>query len=176
VGACAGPWLAGVGAMWIWHARTLCNAAAVIPTVQSLQTASLIVMGVAFWRPILAPRVEDRLPGLPGVVYLFAACVGCTVLGVLVTFSPVEVCAAYSHPVDTLGVLPLLRSGWGMSCEADQELGGLLMWVPPCLVYAVAILATLGRYYGDEHPLVQTTPRHSRGRAVVVKSAPRGER
>jgi cytochrome c oxidase assembly factor CtaG len=149
--ACAAPWLAGVGAMWIWHARTLCNAAAVSPTVQWIQTASLLAMGAAFWRPVLAPRLSDRLPPLAGVLYLFAACVACTILGVIVTLSPVEVCAAYSHPVDTLGILPLLRDGWGMNCRADQELGGLLMWVPACLVYAAAILAALGRYYAEEH-------------------------
>jgi len=146
-----GAWLAGVGAMWIWHAPTLCNAAATSTTVQWLQTGSLLVMGLAFWRPILAPRVEDRMPAFSAILYLFAACVGCTLLGIVVTLSPVEVCSAYMHPVDSLGVLPLLRDGWGMSCHADQEIGGLMMWVPACLVYAAAILATLGRYYGEEH-------------------------
>jgi cytochrome c oxidase assembly factor CtaG len=95
------------------------------------------------------------MPALAGVLYLFAACVACTVLGIVVTFSPVEVCSAYMHPVDALGVVPLLRDGWGMSCKADQELGGLLMWVPACLVYAGAILATLGRYYGEERPSLE---------------------
>jgi cytochrome c oxidase assembly factor CtaG len=149
--ACALPWLSGVGAMWIWHARVLCNAAAVSPAVQWLQTASLVAMGLAFWRPILAPRTSERLQPLLGVLYLFAACVACSILGILVTFSPVEVCPAYMHPVDTLGVLPLLREGWGMNCKVDQEVGGLLMWVPGCFVYAGSILATLGRYYGEEH-------------------------
>jgi putative membrane protein len=146
-----GAWLAGVGAMWIWHARTLCNAAAVSTSVQAVQTISLVVMGLAFWRPILAPRHSDRLPPFTAMIYLFAACIACTILGIIVTLSPVEVCSAYSHPVDALGALPLLRDGWGLTCKADQELGGLLMWVPACLVYAAAILATLGRYYGQEH-------------------------
>jgi putative membrane protein len=147
----AASWLAGVGAMWLWHAQTLCNAAASSPRVQWLQTASLVVMGLAFWRPILAPRLSDRLPALSGVVYLFGACVGCTVLGIMVTLSPVEVCSVYMHPVDSLGVLPLVREGWGLSSRGDQELGGLMMWVPACFVYAAAVLATLGRYYREEH-------------------------
>jgi putative membrane protein len=149
--AYGGSWLAGVGSMWIWHARALCNAAAVSTTVQWFQTGSLIVMGLAFWRPILAARLSDRLPAFAGILYLFAACVGCTILGIVVTLSPVEVCAAYMHPVDSLGAMPLIRDGWGLSHQADQEIGGLLMWVPACLVYAAAILATLGRYYGEEH-------------------------
>ncbi|MGD0674408.1 MAG: cytochrome c oxidase assembly protein [Polyangiaceae bacterium] len=148
-----GPWAAGVGAMWLWHAPALCNLAAVSPTVQTLQIASLLGLGLAFWRPVLAPCLADRFPPFSAILYLFAACVACTILGILVTFSPVEVCSAYVHPVDSLGILPLLRDGWGLSCRADQEIGGLMMWVPACLVYACAILATLGRYYGEERPL-----------------------
>lgn len=118
--------------------------------MQWLQTASLLAMGLSFWRPVLARRGDDRLAPFQGILYLFSACVACTILGIIVTLSPVEVCSAYAHPVDTLGIVPLLREGWGITCKADQQLGGILMWVPPCLVYGSAILATLGRYYGEE--------------------------
>jgi putative membrane protein len=150
-------WLAGVGAMWLWHARPLCNAAAESSSVRAIQTVSLVVMGLAFWRPILAPQRSTRLEPLAAVAYLFTACVACTILGVVITLSPVEVCSAYMHPTDTLGALPLVREGWGMSCKADQEIGGLMMWVPACFVYASAILATLGGYYGDEGVSMQAT-------------------
>jgi cytochrome c oxidase assembly factor CtaG len=152
-------WLAGVGAMWIWHARPLCNAAAASTRVQVVQTVSLLVMGLAFWRPVLSPRARDRIDPLPAVVYLFGGCIACTILGILVTLSPIEVCSAYMNPTDTLGVLPLLRDSWGLSCKADQQLGGLLMWVPACFVYAAAILGTLGTYYSAEG----RRPAHARG-------------
>ena len=118
--------------------------------MRALQTLTLVMMGLAFWRPILDPAVSRRMPVFPAMIYLFAACVACTVLGIIVTLSPVEVCSAYLHPLDTLGVLPLVRDGWGMSRQADQQIGGLLMWVPACLIYAAAMLATLGRYYAEE--------------------------
>jgi putative membrane protein len=144
------PWAAGVGGMWIWHARPLCNAAATSPAVQALQTVSLLAMGFAFWRPILVPRPRDRLPPFAAMFYLFAACAACTLLGILITFSPVEVCSAYLNPTDAPGVVAMVRGPWGLSCKADQQIGGLLMWVPACLVYGAAILATLGRYYDEE--------------------------
>ena len=150
-----GPWLLGVGAMWIWHQPALCNAAAQSPP---FQTASLLGMGLAFWRPILSPRTQDRLPPLAGILYLFAACVACTVLGIVVTLSPVAVCSAYMNPVDTLGVMPLLRQGWGLSHKVDQQLGGLMMWVPTCLVYGASILASLARYYGEEDGTSPASP------------------
>ncbi len=40
-------WVAGVGAMWLWHAPTLCNAAATSRTVSAIQTTSLLLMGPA---------------------------------------------------------------------------------------------------------------------------------
>jgi putative membrane protein len=49
-----------------------------------------------------------------------------------------------------MGVLPLLRDEWGLTPAADQQLGGLMMWVPACVVYGAAILATLARYYREE--------------------------
>jgi putative membrane protein len=140
------PWLLGVGAMWFWHAPTLCDAASRSLMVQRLQTVSLVGMGSAFWWPIVGPRLAQRLSPFGAIVYLFTACAACTVLGILVTFSPVEVCSVYAQPVDRLGVLPLLRDRWGLTPKADQEVGGLLMWVPGCVVYAASILAMYGRY------------------------------
>src|SRR5262245_65071418 len=52
-------WIAGVGAMWLWHARPLCNAAVSSPFVNALQISSLLLLGTIFWRQILAPREEE---------------------------------------------------------------------------------------------------------------------
>ena len=115
-------------------------------------------MGTAFWLPV----VSGRLTPLPGIAYLFTACVACTVLGILLTFSPVTVCSVFAHVDDRLGVMPLLRGGWGLTPERDQQVGGLLMWVPACLVYGVGILGQHGRLYAtDARPkpvLEEATP------------------
>jgi putative membrane protein len=151
-------WALGVGAMWVWHAPTLCNAASQSAAVHRIQEASLLGMGTAFWWPILAPRIGQRLPALGGIVYLFTACVACTLLGVAITFSPVEVCSVFAHPVDRLGVMPLVREGWGLTAERDQQIGGLLMWVPACVVYGVAILAVLARIFLDGTTVHKESP------------------
>src|SRR5438067_12223788 len=49
-------WIAGVGAMWLWHAPALCNAAATSGTVSAIQTTSLLLLGTVFWWQVLAPR------------------------------------------------------------------------------------------------------------------------
>jgi putative membrane protein len=147
-------WIAGVGAMWLWHAPALCNAATTVEAVSVIQTISLLLMGSVFWWQVLAPREADRLSPLAGIVYLFTACAACSVLGIILTFAPVSICPAYQQPVDRLGILDTIRGQWGLTSERDQQVGGLLMWVPMCLIYATAILAQLARWHSDPatHP------------------------
>jgi putative membrane protein len=145
-------WIAGVGAMWLWHARPLCNAAVSSQVVNVLQISSLLLLGTIFWRQILAPREDERMSPPGAVLYLFSACVACSILGILITFSPVSVCPIYAQPpADRLGILNLIQSSWRIPPDKDQQIGGLLMWVPMCLVYLSAIVAQLARWFA--HPV-----------------------
>ena len=140
-------WLAGVGAMWLWHAPTLCSAAATSRLVSALQITSLLLMGSLFWWQVIAPRDEERLSPPAAIVYLFTACTACSVLGIILTFAPVSICPVYQHPVDRLGILSTIRGAWGLTSDRDQQIGGLLMWVPMCAIYAAAILAQMARWH-----------------------------
>lgn len=145
-------WISGVGAMWLWHARPLCNAAVSSQLVNAAQISSLLLLGTIFWRQILAPREDERLSPPGAVVYLFSACLACSILGILITFSPVSVCPIYAQPAaDRLGISNLIQTSWGITAEKDQQIGGLLMWVPMCLVYLAAIIAQLTRWF--THPM-----------------------
>jgi len=145
-------WISGVGAMWLWHARPLCNAAVSSQFVNAVQISSLLLLGAIFWRQILAPREDERMSPPGAVLYLFSACVACSILGILITFSPVSVCPIYAQPMaDSAGMLNLIQSSWGITPDKDQQIGGLLMWVPMCLVYLSAIIAQLGRWFA--HPV-----------------------
>jgi cytochrome c oxidase assembly factor CtaG len=143
-------WAAGVGAMWFWHVPQLCNAAVSSRPIHALQTISLLLLGTAFWRQVIAPRDSERLAPPSAVAYLFAACATCSVLGIIITLSPVTVCSAYSMPsMDRLGILQTIRDDWGITAERDQQIGGLLMWVPMCLVYLSAIFAQMARWFAE---------------------------
>jgi cytochrome c oxidase assembly factor CtaG len=143
-------WISGVGAMWLWHAPTLCNAAATSSAVSALQSTSLLFMGSVFWWQVFAPREEQRLSPPAGMVYLFTACTACSVLGIILTFAPVSICPIYQHPVDRLGMLETIRGNWGLTSDRDQQIGGLLMWVPMCAIYLAAILAQLARWHSPQ--------------------------
>lgn len=139
-------WSCGLGAMWFWHVPSLCSAATTHWTVGLVRDTSLLLAGLAFWWPIFAPRNRCRLAPPAAIVYLFSACLGCTLLGIYLTFTTVSVCPAFANPVDRLGLLTNLYDV-GMTSSVDQQLGGLLMWIPPCSLYVGVILSVLGRWY-----------------------------
>lgn len=142
-------WLCGGLAMWLWHWPPLYDLALHAPAAHLAEHVSLLLLGAAFWWPVIAPPEHSRLAPLLGVVYLFTGCVGCTVLGIVITFAPVGLYPAYVAPADPLGVLLLVRDGWGLSAALDQQLGGLLMWIPACLIYLSGIIAVLARWYAS---------------------------
>ncbi len=144
-------WTAGVGAMILWHIPVLFNTASAHEALHIVEHLSLLIGGTVFWWPIISPVSRARLQPVPqGVAYLFTACLACTAIGVLITFAPASLYPAYEHPTDAYGILPVIREVWGISPAMDQQIGGLLMWVPCCVVYLTAIMAMFARWYGEE--------------------------
>ena len=79
-------------------------------------------------------------------MYLFSGCLGCTLLGIFLTFTTKTVCPAYATFGDPLAIRPSLLA-MGLTPSVDQQLGGLLMWVPACTIYLSSIIAVLRRWY-----------------------------
>lgn len=152
-------WMLGVGSMWFWHVPQCCDAAAGSVSIHALQTVSLLAMGAAFWWPILAPSPAQRVaPGI-GIGYLFTACLACTALGILLTLTPIEVCPIFR-------TAPPVASPWDglrdvVGAARDQKIGGLLMWLPMCLVYVAGIILELARWFG-ESPETKPVPNLAR--------------
>jgi cytochrome c oxidase assembly factor CtaG len=148
-------WAAGVGPMWFWHTPVLCEAAVRQPAVHAIQTVSLVAMGLVFWWPILAPCPRDRLAPGPGIVYLFTACLACTALGIILTLTPVEACPVFRAPLSE-SFQTELRGRIG--AEQDRQIGGLLMWVPMCLLYLGAILLEVCRWLSPSDATEKSPP------------------
>jgi len=134
-------WLLGVCTMLAWHVPALFNAALANDGLHIAQHLSFLVSGTVFWWPILGPAQDRRLEPVRAVAYLFSACVCCSLLGAFLTFAPVGLYPAYLNSPERL---------WGLDPQSDQQLGGMLMWVPGCFVYLAGILSVLRRWYGTE--------------------------
>lgn len=123
-------WLAAIGLTAIWHMPRIFDFALGHPVVHGLEHVSLLAAGIVFWWPVFGPRMQ-RLPVIAAVPYLITACMGCTIVGIVIALGPAGMYAAYPY-------------------ASDQQLAGLIMWVPGCLVYLSSVLWVLGRYYATD--------------------------
>ena len=142
-------WFTAITVMTLWHVPVFYNFALAHEGVHVLQHLSFLVTATMFWWPVFHPLPERRMPIGVSIFYLFAAVVENSALGIIITFMQVGHYPAYLHPHDEYGALTLIRHTWGLSAVDDQRLGGLLMWIPGCSVYFVAILGLLAHWYSQ---------------------------
>jgi putative membrane protein len=116
-------------AIWIWHAPPLYQSTITSETLHTLQHVSFLGTALLFWWALLHGR-EGRLGRPAAVIYLFTTAMHTSLLGVLLTFSD-----RLWYPLYDGNTAP-----WGLTALEDQQLAGLIMWVPAGLAYLVATL------------------------------------
>jgi putative membrane protein len=115
-------------ALWTWHLPRLYDYAVAHDSVHVLEHLSFFVTAAVFWWAIANGRYGRSGYGA-AVVYVFATGLHSGLLGALLTFSPRVWFAAYAMP-----------HGAGLSPLEDQQLAGLLMWVPAGFLLVVGAL------------------------------------
>ncbi|MGY6660898.1 MAG: cytochrome c oxidase assembly protein [Glycocaulis sp.] len=110
---------------WFWHAPAPYTAALSHDGIYWLMQLSLLGSAVWFWSALMA-RWSD-IVATAGTLAGFAAQMG--LLGALIAFAPDPL---YAPHAATTAV-------WGLTALEDQQLAGLIMWVPGVLPYLIAI-------------------------------------
>ncbi len=118
-------WLLHAAALWTWHLPSLYDAALAHESIHALQHASFFGSAMLFWWGLAHGRYGRAGYGA-AVVYVFATAVHSGVLGALLTFAPHTWYPAY----DTVAA-----ARFGLTPLEDQQLAGLLMWVPAGIVF-----------------------------------------
>lgn len=134
-------WLAHAGTLWIWHAPLLFQAAVRHQPVHDTQHISFLLGALVFWWALLEGRGGSSRQ-VAGVFYLFTTLVHTSVLGALLTFATRPWYPVYGPTAPAWGLAPL----------EDQQLGGLIMWVPGGIVYLAAGLALCAALLGSHGP------------------------
>ncbi|MFN2637118.1 MAG: cytochrome c oxidase assembly protein [Gemmatimonadaceae bacterium] len=116
-------------ALWVWHLPGPYQATLHSDVMHSLQHASFLFSALLFWWAILSARGAEFGRGA-AVFYLFATALQTGALGALLTFSQTLWYPAYSSTT----------TAWGLTPLEDQQLGGLIMWIPGSIAYLVAAL------------------------------------
>ena len=116
-----GGWLLHALALWGWHVPAAFRAALATPWLHELQHVTFLTTALAFWWSLMMTRAAVQRGA--AVLYLFTTTVHTSVLGALITFA--------TRPLYS----PDLRATGAWDALTDQQLGGLLMWVPGSAVY-----------------------------------------
>jgi putative membrane protein len=123
-------WLLHAAAIWVWHVPRFYDASVHNSGVHTAQHMSFLVTALLFWWSVLSPHAIQRGAGV-SIISLFTTGVHTTLLGALIATSDQPLFRAYNISGTSL---------WGMTPLADQQLGGVVMWIPAGVVYLFAAL------------------------------------
>jgi putative membrane protein len=126
----------------LWHVPQFYELALQNQAVHIIEHISMLVAAVLTWWPIFSPL--DELPGPSDPVkcaYLFFQSLPPTILGALITFSTIIIYPSYARGQQVFGLSPL----------TDQQLAGLLMWVPGGLVFFAVMTVIFIRWLNRDN-------------------------
>jgi putative membrane protein len=143
--------------LWIWHAPLLFNATLTSDLVHTLQHLSFILPALLFWWALIHHGPNAMGYGI-AVLYLFIIALHSQLLGVLMTFANTIWYPGYAHSTQA----------WGLSPLEDQQLAGLIMWIPAGVVYIIAALALMAGWMREGEARAARRDREGYGLAEVT--------
>lgn len=109
--------LAFAAGLWLWHAPRAYEAAIEYPVLHTLEHLTFLVTSAIFWR-MVSTAGNRRLDGLSAIVLVTLVGLQGNLLAALITLAP--------QP---------LYSSYVSNALSDQQIAGLLMWIPAGLIY-----------------------------------------
>jgi putative membrane protein len=140
-------WLLAAVALWIWHIPALYQATLRSDWIHAAQHLSFFVTAVLFWSALYGVGRSAMGYGA-ATFYVFGTAAHCSALGALLTFSTVLWYPVYQRTTQVWGLTPL----------QDQQLGGVIMWVPSGVVFIVIGLSLFAKWLSEsDRRLVHTS-------------------
>ncbi|MGO4834583.1 cytochrome c oxidase assembly protein [Rhizobiaceae sp. 2RAB30] len=121
-------------AIWAWHVPALFDAAVTSMALHRIQHFCFFVTAVLFWWAIIW-----RTDHGASAWHLFVTMIHTGILGALMALSPRVLYVAQTQSAMAWSVTPL----------EDQQMAGMIMWVPGGSVYAAAVIAMLTLWIRD---------------------------
>jgi putative membrane protein len=130
-------------ALWLWHIPSWYQAALRNDAVHALQHLCFVLAASLFWWAMVNGRYGRAGYGL-GVLYVFLTAIHSSALGALLAVSPDVWYADYVRQANA----------WHVDALADQQLAGLLMWIPAGVIFIVFGLALFAAWLGESEKRV----------------------
>jgi putative membrane protein len=123
---------------WIWHVPTLFEAAMQHDLLHAFQHLTFFASAALFWWALVNGRYGRAGYGL-AVLFVFATAVHTSILGALISVAPRLLYPIYGSRTVSAGWAPL----------QDQEVAGLIMWVPSGILFLLTALALFAAWLGE---------------------------
>ncbi len=121
----------------LWHLPPFYEAAMRHHALHIVQHLVFLATSVVMWWPVLSPLPELPRASYPGqLLYLFLLGIPMSVVGAMITLADTPLYPFYV-------AAPRV---WGLSPLEDQQIGGLIMWVPGGLVFWLAMTVVWFRW------------------------------
>jgi cytochrome c oxidase assembly factor CtaG len=115
-------WCAFVGLFLFWHWPAAFRWAAMRPATELLELGGILVTAWLFWSVALCDRAMSYGAR---ALFVMTGAIATDLPGVVMLFAPRAVCAMPHENAAAFGLTPL----------QDQQIAGLLMWVPANLAF-----------------------------------------
>jgi putative membrane protein len=151
-----------------WHAPFIYDLSLRVTLLHVVEHALFLGFALIAWWPVFGPLPEQpRLPHGAQVLYLFFQSLPPTVLGAIIALAEVPLYPTYWAAARIEGFLGLAA----MTPLEDQQLGGIIMWIPGALAYFAVLTVVFflwleRRSPTDSPPYGTVNPDRARARTV----------
>jgi putative membrane protein len=129
-------------ALWLWHLPGPYATALANPAVHALEHACFLTTALLVWWVAIRPIGHHANDIAWALFVLIGTFVSSGALGAILTFSDTP--WYYAQSVGA--------GAWGLTALEDQQLAGLIMWIPAGFAYIIGILAIASRALHDPAP------------------------
>jgi putative membrane protein len=139
-------WLLHGSTLWAWHIPSLYEASIEHDWVHALQHTTFLFTALLFWWTLIHGH-HGRMSYGSGVVYVFTTAIHTSILGALMTFAQQLWYPIYSGRTMAFHLSPI----------EDQQLGGLIMWIPAGVVFIILGLWLMAAWIRESEKRVRYT-------------------
>lgn len=135
-------WLMFVIVYWGWHDPNAYNLALRSPLAHDLEHLTFFLVSMLFWWHVIGagPRIHRPLSPVGRFAYVLTAIPPNMLAGLAIVFATGPIYSYYE-------AMPRI---WGLSVMEDQQIGGVIMWVPGSMMYIIAALILASRWLQQE--------------------------
>jgi putative membrane protein len=145
VSAPLSAWLLSALGLWIWHIPWLFDQTLHSDWIHAAQHTTFLITALLFWWPLMNRLSSIGYGG--GLAYVFTTALHTSVLGALLTFAPRPWYSSYIATAPT----------WHLTALEDQQLGGLIMWIPAGALLLIVALVLLVKWMNESQTRWQYT-------------------